>query len=57
VTAYRKNLKGVIIAPTLFMWNVGKTRGESRWPAYPAFATFSISQNTEIGDGSPADAS
>jgi len=25
VTAYRKNLRGVIIAPTLFMWNVEKT--------------------------------
>jgi len=25
VTAYRKNLKGVIIAPALFMWNVEKT--------------------------------
>jgi peptide/nickel transport system substrate-binding protein len=25
VTAYRKNVKGVIIAPALFMWNVEKT--------------------------------
>jgi peptide/nickel transport system substrate-binding protein len=25
VTAYRKNIKGVIIAPALFMWNVEKT--------------------------------
>jgi hypothetical protein len=25
VTACRKTLKGVIIAPTLFMWNVEKT--------------------------------
>src|SRR5438552_819305 len=25
VTAYRKNLKGVIIAPALFMWNVEKS--------------------------------
>ena len=25
VTAYRKNLEGVIIAPALFMWNVEKT--------------------------------
>jgi hypothetical protein len=25
VTAYRKNLKSVIIAPALFMWNVEKT--------------------------------
>lgn len=24
-TAYRKNLKGIIIAPALFMWNVEKT--------------------------------
>jgi peptide/nickel transport system substrate-binding protein len=25
VTAYRKNIKGIIIAPALFMWNVEKT--------------------------------
>ena len=25
VTAYRTNIKGVIIAPALFMWNVEKT--------------------------------
>jgi len=25
VTAYRKSVKGVIIAPALFMWNVEKT--------------------------------
>jgi peptide/nickel transport system substrate-binding protein len=25
VTAYRKSIKGVIIAPALFMWNVEKT--------------------------------
>jgi hypothetical protein len=25
VTAYQKNLKGLIIAPALFMWNVEKT--------------------------------
>jgi hypothetical protein len=25
VTAYRKNLEGVIIAPALFMWNVENT--------------------------------
>ena len=24
-TAYRKNLRGIIIAPALFMWNVEKT--------------------------------
>jgi hypothetical protein len=24
-TAYRKNLRGLIIAPALFMWNVEKT--------------------------------
>jgi len=25
VTAYRRNIKGIIIAPALFMWNVEKT--------------------------------
>jgi len=25
VTAYRENIKGIIIAPALFMWNVEKT--------------------------------
>jgi peptide/nickel transport system substrate-binding protein len=25
VTAYRKNVKGIIIAPALLMWNVEKT--------------------------------
>jgi peptide/nickel transport system substrate-binding protein len=25
VTAYRKNVKGVIIAPALFMWTIEKT--------------------------------
>jgi len=25
VTAYRRNIEGIIIAPALFMWNVEKT--------------------------------
>jgi len=25
MTAYRKNVKGIITAPALFMWNVEKT--------------------------------